>query len=292
VVSPVALISIIMLASRQKALPVEELLSQVDLLRNILRKWCYGLDVKIMDDSAADVLKYAEQLMSLSRFQHPNGDVVQLKDPQTSYAIYYRNNIAHLYALPSLMAFFLQYNDSISENFLLNGCELVYPILKKEMFLPWSEKEVRPILKELLATFLELNLFQRNANGDLARPNVTSLEFSCLRILGYISGSAIEQYAVAVSLLKQYKVGLEFSTEEFQERCVLMAQRIALLTGSIEYDLVEKHLFKQVLQYLTTNGYLETTGGGHRLTSKFDEAAVVSQALLSSDIRHNLARDP
>lgn len=290
ILSPVALVALILHASRTKAMAEEELISHIDRFVELFRRNPYSEDVRDTGLSGKALLEYAEQYGKLSRFHHATGDVLHLQEPQASYSIYYRNNAAHLFAIPSLMAFFLQHNDAISEDFLRRGCKLIYPVLKREFFLRWSNEEISGVIDGYLKTLKELSLFSLNERGELSRADVTSPEFTVLRTLGLIVGPAIERYSVAIHLMHQY--GSEpFKAEEFQSKCVLMAQRISLLTGASDSELPSADLFRSILEHLSDEQFLERSAEqGYRLTSKFEGVFEVTSALLSVDIRHSMSR--
>lgn len=290
ILSPVGLVALILHASRTKAMAEDELVSHIERFVEIYRRNPYSEDVRDSGLTGKALLEYAEQFGKLSRFHHVGGDVLHLQEPQASYSLYYRNNAAHLFAIPSLMAFFLQHNDSISEEFLRRGCKLIYPVLKREFFLRWSNDEIASVIDSYLKTMKDLGLFSHNEHGHLTRADVTSAEFTVLRTLGLVVGSAIERYSVAIHLLHQY--GAEaFKPEEFQTKCVLMAQRISLLTGASDSELPSPELFKGILEHLADEHFLQREGEkGYVLTSTFEGVFDVTSALLSVDIRHSMSR--
>lgn len=290
ILSPVGLVSLILHASRSRAMVEDELISHINKFLEIAHRSPYSPDVRDAGLSGKALLEYAEQYGKLSRFHHPGGDVIHLQEPQASYSLYYRNNTAHIFTLPSLMAFFLQHNDSIQEDFLRTGCRLIYPVLRREFFLRWSNEEISAVIDGYLGTMKDLGLFSRNEQGDLTRADVTTPEFTALRTLGLVVGPAIERYSVAIHLLHQY--GSEaFKPEEFQNKCVLMAQRISLLTGASDSELPSADLFKGILEHLAEERFLERVEGqGYRLTNTFEGVFDVTSALLSVDIRHSMSR--
>jgi len=289
-VGPVAFTALILHASRTKAMAEEELVAHIELFLDILRRVPYSDSVRLPEIPARTIIERAEKFGRMNRFQHPGGDVIHLLEPQASYSIYVRNNIAHVFALPSLIAYFLQHNDHIADEFILRGCEMIYPVLKKEFFLRWESSEVRSVAKSYIEVFLELKLFERREDGLLTRPDVTRNEFTALRTLGLVIGAAVERYSVAVNLLHQYQGPGVFKAEEFQARCVMMAQRISLLTGATDSELPSAALFKVILDQLAEENHLEATSEGYRITPNFEQVYEVTSSLLSVDIRHSMSR--
>ncbi|SQA98224.1 Glycerol-3-phosphate acyltransferase [Cedecea neteri] len=68
------------------------------------------------------------------------GDIIILPREQAVLMTYYRNNIMHMLVLPSLMASIITQHRHISRAELLRQIEVVYPMLKAELFLRWEKK--------------------------------------------------------------------------------------------------------------------------------------------------------
>jgi glycerol-3-phosphate O-acyltransferase len=205
--------------------------------------------------------------------------------------VYYRNNIAHLFAIPSLIAFFLQHNDSINESVIKAGAKTVYPVLKQEFFLRWGDDEIEGVVEDYLKVFVELGLFVKSGEGVFARPQMTSVEFNVLRTLGLVIGPAIERFAIATQLLNQHADGAPFGTEEFQKRCVMMAQRISLLTGATDVELPSTQVFGSIIEQLHEHGVLVSAGDQNwKVSDGFERILRVTSALLSADMRQSIAR--
>jgi glycerol-3-phosphate O-acyltransferase len=291
VVGPVSIVALILLASRQRSLPEEELLLHVDLFIKLTKLFPYTSDVKIPDMSSREILQAAESLAGLTRFTHPSGDMIHALEPKASYLLYYRNNIAHLFALPSLVAFFLQHNDSISESTIREGTKAVYPMLKKEFFLRWSEQEIDQAIAACIDAFIQMGLFSRESDSTLVRPQMTKVEFNFLRTLGLVVGPAIERFAIATQLLSQHSDGVPFGSVEFQTRCALMAQRLSLLSGSSDIELSSSQVFTSVIEQLHETRVLMSAGEDQwKVTEDFSRILHLTNALLSADMRQSIAR--
>lgn len=290
VAGSVAMVALILLATRQRALPEEELIKHIEKFQELFKLMPYSADARIPEIPAKTIVQHAVDYGKLSRFSNPGGDVIHAIEPQASYIVYYRNNIAHLFALPSVIAYFLQHNDSIQDSVILHGIRMFYPILKKEFFLRWEDPEVDAAVSSYIKAMVELKLLIRASDGTLRRPEMTSPEFNVLRTMGLILGASLERFALAAQLLCQY--GNEsFGLEDFQKRCVLMAQRVSLLTGATDLELPSAQVFGAILDQLAEHGMIERVDDkSWKLTEKFSESYEISSALLSLDIRQNLSR--
>jgi len=295
VAGSVSLVSLILLATRQRSLPEDELMAHVEKFQQLAQKVPYSPEVRLPDISTSAIVQAAEGLLKLQRFAHPGGDVIHAVEPQASYMLYYRNNIAHLFALPSVIAFFLQHNDSIRESVIRQGLSVIYPVIKKEFFLPWEDSQLDELVTRHIDALVELGLFVRAPDGALIRPEMTTAEFNVLRTLGLVIGPALERFAIATQLLNQYSNGQVFESQEVQKRCVMMAQRISILTGAVDVELPSAQVFATILDQLEERGMIKKVGvkdgsAQWKLTEDFQKILSVTSALLSSDIRQGVAR--
>ena len=120
---------------------------------------------------------------------------------------------------------------------------------------------------------------------------MSTFQFNILRTIGLIVGPALERFAIATHLLKQYGDGTEFKMDDFQKRCVMMAQRISLLTGATDAELPSAQVFTAIFEQLHENGMRENaTADAWKLTPEFNDILGLTSALLSVDMRHSMAR--
>src|ERR1700676_674742 len=92
-------------------------------------------------------------------------------------ATYYRNNILHLFAMPSLLACAFVSNATMRTADIQRLVWRVYPYIAAELFLRWEEAQVSAVADSLLDTFVHLNLLHGNADrSEWQRPPPTSLE--------------------------------------------------------------------------------------------------------------------
>src|SRR4029077_697203 len=103
-VTPINLLATVLLATPRGAMPESALLRQIDLYLKLLRASPYSSRVTVTDATPAEIVLYGESLKIISRVPHKLGDVVRMSDESAQLIAYYRNNVLHLFALPSLVA--------------------------------------------------------------------------------------------------------------------------------------------------------------------------------------------
>jgi glycerol-3-phosphate O-acyltransferase len=288
-VTPVNLVAMAVLSTARQALPHADLVAQLDLYRTLLREAPYGPLVTVTASDGAAMISYAEALGFLERQAHAFGDIMLMKDESAIRATYYRNNILHLFALPSLLACCFVSNESMNIADIRRLVWRVYPYIAAELFLRWDEAEVDAVLDRLLDTFVELKLLTTDvARSDWRRPAPTSVEAKRLSLLAAATIQTLERYYLAIALLLQAGSGA-IGPEALEERCHLMAQRMTLLYGLNSPEFFDKSLFRNFIDLLRLRDVVqldsaETLSYGEALLAVASDA----QRVLSEQIRHSI----
>src|SRR3984957_6911102 len=163
-VTPINLVAMAILATPRQALAEADLARQVELYQSLLRDAPYGPLVTVTADSGAQMIRYAETMGVLERQQHALGDIMRMNAENAVLATYYRNNILHLFAMPSLLACCFVSNAGMRAVDIHRLVGRVYPYVAAELFLRWDEASVAAAVDSLLEAFARLNLLQANAD--------------------------------------------------------------------------------------------------------------------------------
>jgi glycerol-3-phosphate O-acyltransferase len=245
--------------------------------------------VTVTADSGAQMIRYAESFGLLERQKHPLGDIMRMNTENAVLATYYRNNILHLFAMPSLLACCFVSNAAMRTADIQRMVWRVYPYIAAELFLRWDEASVPAVVDSLLDTFARLDLLQANADrSEWRRPTSTSLDAIRLSVLAQATIQTIERYYLAIALLLQAGSG-NLTQEALEQSCHLMAQRMSLLYGLNSPEFFDKSLFRNFIELLLRRNVIQTSEEG-RLS--FGEPLLAvgadAQLVLSEQIRHSI----
>ena len=149
-VTPINLLAITLLATPRLALPKTDLLRQMDLYRDLLRSFSYSDRVTVTSMSATDMLAYGQSMKVISVQPHPLGDIVRMSDESAVLATYYRNNVLHLFAMPSLVACAFVSNATVRTEDIQRLVWRIYPYIAAELFLRWNEAELADVVMQVL----------------------------------------------------------------------------------------------------------------------------------------------
>jgi glycerol-3-phosphate O-acyltransferase len=288
-VTPINLVAMAILATPRQALPELDLVRQLELYQRLLRDAPYSPLVTITPDSGRQMVAYAEASGLLERQRHPLGDIMRMNAENAVLATYYRNNILHLFAMPSLLACAFVSNATMRTADIQRLVWRVYPYISAELFLRWEESEVNAVADALLDTFVRLDLLQGNEDrSEWQRPPPTSLEAIRLSVLAQATIQTLERYYLAIALLLQAGSGA-ITHEALEERCHLMAQRMTVLYGLNSPEFVDQSLFRNFIELLCRRNVIQISDDKRLLFgAPLLGVAADAQLVLSEQIRHSI----
>jgi glycerol-3-phosphate O-acyltransferase len=262
---------------------------QIDIYATLLREVPYSARVSVSRLAAPQMVEYALSMQYLERQPHPLGALLRMSRDNAILATYYRNNVLHLLAMPSLLACCFLNNATMREQDIQRLAWRIYPYIRQELFLPWSEAEVPDLLRRLLAAFARLGLLvPAETPGLWRRPEVSSAQAVQLSLLAQMSIQTIERYYLVIAALVQLGSG-EVTQQALEQRCHLMAQRISLMYGLDSPEFFDKALFRDFISELRRREMISIHDDrriefGAMLTDVESDAQVV----LSEQIRHSI----
>ncbi len=288
-VTPINLVAMAVLATPRQAMAEADLIRLLDMYRALLREAPYGPLVTLTPMNGVQMAGYAQAMGMLVRHSHPLGDIMQMRVESAVLATYYRNNILHLFAMPSLLACGFVSNATISTADIQRLVWRVYPYIAAELYLRWDESQVSAVVESLLEAFVRLGLLQGSlVAGEWQRPAPASTQAVQLSMLAAATIQTIERYYLVVALLLQVGSGA-IGQEQLEHRCHLMAQRMSLLYGLNSPEFFDKSLFRNFIDLLRRRQVIQISEDqkllfGAPLTAVAQDA----QMVLSAQIRHSI----
>ncbi len=288
-ISPVALLGLALLSAPRQAMPEVDLVRQLELYRRLATRAPYSADLWCTPLDGAAIVAYGRSLGLIETVPHALGPIVRMSETSAVLSAYYRNNIVHAYAFPSLIACAFLNNTAMRTEDVQRLAWRIYPYIAQELYLRWTEAEVAGVVDQLLAALADLGLLEPAADHSVwRRPRTGTAEAVQLSVLAHATLDVIERYYLAIALLLQ--AGREAITQDaLENRCQQMASRMSLLYELRSPEFFDKTLFRQFLDLLRERNVISTAPGG-RLT--YDQAlldvATDAQLVLSEQIRHSI----
>jgi glycerol-3-phosphate O-acyltransferase len=288
-VAPVNLLSVALLAAPRQAMLEVDLERQLQLYIDLLKAFPYSPDVSVVAGDGASIVKVGEGVGMLERRAHPLGDVLRMDERNAVLATYYRNNVLHLFAMPSLVACAFLNNPVVRHEDIQRLLWRVYPYVRAELNLRWREEELPGVVDGVLAALAQLGLLTRDADGAIwRRPTTGSAESVRLSVLAQATIQAVERYYLAIALLLHAGNGA-LTPDALEQRCVAMAQRMSMLYGLAAPEFFDRAMFRDFIDLLRQRGVILLDGDG-RLT--YDEALLAvaedARVVLSEQIRNSI----
>jgi glycerol-3-phosphate O-acyltransferase len=289
-VTPINLIALVLLAMPKQSMLVSDLAQQLELYAALLRQQPYSPYVEVTTQDGASMIRHGEALGVLERQSHPLGDVVRMTEENSVLMTYFRNNVMHLIALPSLMACCFLNNRRLRTSDIQRLAWRIYPYVRDELFLRWDESELDGLVLKTLEHLCNHGLLERMEETDeWRRPATGSHQAVQLSVLAQVTVQIIERYYLTISILSSAGSG-RMTQDALETRCQLMAQRMSLLYELNSPEFFDRSLFKHFIDLLRARNVLGVNAEGKLTFTREMLAAIESDArsVLHEQIRNSL----
>ena len=213
------------------------------------------------------------------------GDIIALEGSNAILMTYYRNNIQHLFALPSLIASLFENKQSLSREKIKFLASVAYPYLKSELFLKYDTDEIANVINQWVDVLVEKGLLNEEVSGQISRPEEGTDAMLRLRVLSRFIIQTLERYHIAIGVLRKYGSG-KITAEALEEQCTLLAERMSILFGLNAPEFFDKALFRNFINSLQSNGVVSKDEDGLLCYSDaLDEVAEDARLVLSVEKR-------
>lgn len=267
-----------LLSSRQRALAREQLLEQLGSYQQFLQNVPYSEDVIIPTETPEEML---EHVLGLDRVgvlvEKDNfGELVRLERNSAVLMTYYRNNIQHLFVLPSLVASLVLHYEAIQKELVVDAVSKIYPFLKAELFLHIPAEEIQGQIELIIAELQRQQLIHCYENMlSINRSRVRSLQLwaSAVREI-------LQRYTITINILQNHpEIGRAVLEKESQS----VAQRLAVLHGINAPEFFDKAVFSTFINSLKENGYFNEEGNAD--VSKLNALSDIFDRVISAEIQ-------
>ncbi|CCN69825.1 glycerol-3-phosphate 1-O-acyltransferase PlsB [Vibrio nigripulchritudo] len=270
------LCALALLASRQRALSHDTLIQQIDSYLALLRHVPYSSTSTTPDTDAEALVKHAVGLDKFVIEPDTMGDIVSLDRQQSILMTYYRNNIIHLFAIPSLIAQSVVQHESLSVSKLTEIVTTLYPFLKKELFLHYDENDIAEVVEKTVAEFARQEIVY--LDGDTV--SISQKRIQSLILYARTIQETLQRYSIAITQLADAP---ELGRAELEQRSQQVAQRLGRLHGINAPEFFDKGVFAALFSTLKDQEYLDIDGQCD--LSKTKELACTLSKLLPTEVK-------
>ena len=194
---------------------------------------------------------------------------------------WYRNNVVHTLALPSLIAcLLLKRRRAVSANQLHQMVARVYPYLAMELSCDKSLDGLPACLDAMVAAGLLLC-----KDGQYSPPSPAQESHSMLSLLANLVSQALERMFIVIHELSEGAA----DREELRSKSQLVAQKISRLYGINAPEFSDPRLFDQFIDSLVAEGMLCADGDGSlRYDAGVEQVLRAAEFVIDPNIRHGV----
>tara|TARA_R110002072_G_scaffold58010_3_gene148475 strand:- start:8928 stop:11420 length:2493 start_codon:yes stop_codon:yes gene_type:complete len=285
--NPINMTALALLATDKHAMDAQVLAKVMTTFSELLKSFPYSDTMTFAEGSGEDWIEHAENMRLVTRQKQALGDIISLDDRGAVSLTYNRNNILHLFAVPSLIASLLRQNSSMEKPRLHSIFRSVYPYIRSELFLKWDRSEIDDIFEGWLNVLIENELITQK--GDhIFRPTAGSTQFVHLSILSRFIIPTLQRYYTVVAILIQHGSG-KLDAAELEKQSTLMAERMSILFGLNAPEFFDKTLFRNFIGKLQDKEFL-TLNSANKLVYGDEVKQVVEDArfILDAELRQSI----
>ncbi len=256
VITPVSLLSLVLLSAPKAALDEDICREQIALYQGLAQHLPYSDDTIITDMTPQQIIDYGIKLKLIERIPHILGDIIQVAGKQAALLSYFRNNILHVFILLSFLSALVARNGRIERSRLNSIAEQLYPFLQSELFLYYSAHGLTETLNKKVDSLLASGLIVELSDGMLSVPETNSKCYQQLQVLATPVEQSLERYFMTLALLAQQGSG-NLTENEVVDLCHLLGQRLSVLYADDIPDFFDRALFTSFIGALIRLDYLQ-----------------------------------
>ncbi|XOD70073.1 MAG: glycerol-3-phosphate 1-O-acyltransferase PlsB [Sodalis sp. (in: enterobacteria)] len=277
------LCSSVLLASRQRALTRQLLLSQLTCYLELLRNVPYAPEVTIPDLTPEVLLNHALAMNKFSVELNTMGDIIFLSRDQAVLMTYYRNNIQHLFILPSLVATIICSHPGIERTQLHQRATLFYPFFKAELFMRYNKQQLSPVIDSIIDELGRQRLLK--THGPHLYTTKTRLQ--ALQLLAGGVSETLQRYAITFSLLH---ANPSLNRNALEKASRIMAQRLSILHGINAPEFFDKAVFSTLVETMRAEAYI-INFCGNTIDEKVREIYDILSKMVSADVLDTIKKN-
>ncbi|MDU8924162.1 glycerol-3-phosphate 1-O-acyltransferase PlsB [Pasteurellaceae bacterium LIM206] len=266
-----------LLSSRQRALSREQLVEQLDSYLQFLRNVPYSQDVVVPELSPSDMVDHVLGLDRVGVVTEKDnfGEIVRLERNSAVLMTYYRNNIQHIFVLPSLVASIVMHYEAIQKDLVFKAVEQLYPFLQSELFIHVEPENLADYMEKTVAELCRQGVIHGNENMlSINRPRVRTLQLWSAGMR-----EILQRYAITTLILLDNPAIARAALEKESQS---IAHRLSVLHGINAPEFFDKAVFSTFIANLKDNGYFDEDGNGNK--EKLNALANTLNHLISSEI--------
>lgn len=290
-VNPVNLVALVTLSTPRFAVDEARLIEQIDCYLALLRADSAAHDFSITALDGSSVVSYVEELGMISREHHEFGDILCHEPVNAVLMTWYRNNVVHTLALPSLIACLVHLRRRPLNKLALNTMvDTVFPYIAEELYL-----RVDPgATDRWLTHMVDLGLLELHPTGGYLAPPAGDPNQHRLELLSSIIQPTLERLYIVIALLSGStpEAGSNRTRESLRDDSREIAQKMSRIYGLNAPEFFDARLFNGFIDKLIADGVIGEQEDGTLTHSEIvGEVLKAARAVIKPEFRYAILRE-
>ncbi|MDC2890092.1 hypothetical protein [Psychrosphaera algicola] len=223
VINTVNLCAMALLTSENHALPRDEMDELIEFYLQLQQAVPYSDKVKLPSLTSSEVIDEAIRLEKVESENDEYGTIIRLDDTNAILMSYYRNNVVHLFAVPSVIAGIILTRRNSTKRDVVEIVSLLIPLLRDEFFMTITDLEL--YIDNTIEYFESHDVIQLNSDGEFLVDRQSD-GYSQLNLLARIMKDTLQRYALTFNRVAQLD-GVQRG--ELERDCLKLAKRLLKL---------------------------------------------------------------
>jgi glycerol-3-phosphate O-acyltransferase len=259
----VALIALILHASKNKALSKVELEDQLDFFLNLQRQAPFSEQLTIPEESGKELLAHVITLNKVTITEDSFGSLVSLSETANLEMRYYRNNILHTYVVPALVCRLLDKHSKINQNELVEKVQRLAALLKEDLYLYQTAQQIEQQTLQTLTVLQNMEITQQSKAGFWSLTDNVPL-LSQVHAMAECIDESLQRLAIITSLTSRLA---PLSKRDLETKVVSIAKRLSVLNNINAPEFIDKRAQSTLIATIREQGYIDINDDGLLIAS-------------------------
>lgn len=253
-VNGLTLSSIILLSSEHYTIEKALLRKMLGILNDILRLATISPFTRVIHTTPEKLLENALSLHKFGTSIERGTETITLLHQQYQQLTYYRNNILHLFIIPSVVIKLISLSSRLVYDELLSSLTMLFDLLENELFVPIKKENLQTYVRSLLRALVHMNLISYITGCYEINPAAAK---EC-NIISAISNETLIRYRIFFTIISNNNV---LSYEDLEESWTKYLSRICFDRHmELAPEFSSNETLKWLIAYLEENDYARQIG--------------------------------
>ena len=288
-INPINLVALVTLGTPRMAIDEQLLVEQIDCYLSLLRADQPNQEFTLTSLSAIEVVHYVEHLGMLNREKQEFGDILCHDTFNAILMTWYRNNVAHVFALPSLLACLIhRRRRPLNKVALITMVETVFPYIAAEL----NIREEPGNIDRWLQHMVRHELLHVHPAGGYVGPPTNSAQHHRLHLLANVITPTLERLYIVIGLLARSGTCRQ-TREGLQSESKKVAHKMSRIFGLNSPEFFDARLFDLFIDKLIADGIVtEDSEQGLFFASVVNDVLKAAESIIDPEFRYAVLREP